>query len=101
MIPPAPTVQPAYLKWLYISTAGAGGQQLVTMAEAGRMLAPLVAEEVERETRKIEIRMQVGLVVVLSVEAVWLVSVRVCVCVFVRLLGGSRGLYGVVSISIC
>lgn len=33
--------------------------QLVTLAEAGRMLEPLVAREVERETRKIEIRLQV------------------------------------------
>lgn len=29
------------------------------MADASRMLAPLVAKEVEKETKKIEIRMQV------------------------------------------
>lgn len=36
-----------------------GGQQLVTVDEAGKMLAPLVAQEVEKEAKKIEIRMQV------------------------------------------
>lgn len=29
------------------------------MADASRMLAPIVAQEVEKETKKIEIRMQV------------------------------------------
>lgn len=32
---------------------------MVTIAEAGRILGPLVAQEVEKETKKIEIRMQV------------------------------------------
>lgn len=41
------------------SGGGGGSQQLVTVGEAGRMLAPLVAQEVEKETKKIEIRMKV------------------------------------------
>lgn len=32
---------------------------MVTVEDASRMLAPLVAQEVEKETKKIEIRMQV------------------------------------------
>ncbi|CAM9154687.1 unnamed protein product [Ectocarpus sp. 6 AP-2014] len=43
-----------------VSSGGGGGsqQQLVTVEDASRMLAPLVAQEVEKETKKIEIRMQ-------------------------------------------
>lgn len=40
-------------------SSGGGNKQLVTVAEASRMLAPLVAQEVEKEAKKIEIRMQV------------------------------------------
>ncbi|CAN0101056.1 unnamed protein product [Pylaiella littoralis] len=40
------------------SAGGVGTQQLVTLADAGRMMAPLVAKEVEKEAKKIEIRMQ-------------------------------------------
>eukprot|EP00903_Cladosiphon_okamuranus_P010674 g10091.t1 len=44
---------------LRINSAGGGdSQQLVTVADASRMLAPIVAQEVEKETKKIEIRMQ-------------------------------------------
>lgn len=49
-------------RWRRQRSSGGGGdsQQMVTVADAGRMLAPLVAQEVEKETKKIEIRMQVS-----------------------------------------
>lgn len=44
---------------LSVNSSRGGGQQMITVAQAGQLLAPMVAQQVAKETRRLEIRFQV------------------------------------------